>query len=568
MEAFWRKPRRTMVWFMVAKLTVIVPVTALAALLAVYYAGLERQRLETQAAMQADQIASDVEQEFQSLMLAGQMLAQSPDIAEGRYARFYEMARNNSVLYDVTAILANSKSEHLVNTRWPFGDKRQSSAEMQALDQKVLKTQLPLVTPMVIGNNVHKPVINVVVPAACTDPDGCTLRLSTSPERIYELLRATQPERHHRPWLALIVDPNHRVVARSRQNDKYFGQSATDAYFEAAKGREKGSLMSHALDGTPTFIAFQRVKGSGYLASVSIPRAHLDALLANTLTSVFVPLGALLAVSFIISMWLSLRISNAIGMLKGYASAVDHKASVFQSPVVEINDVAAKLHTTVAHLRTREVELEGSVSKIRLLINETMHRAKNLLQVVQSMAKQTAMQTQSKEQFVSRFSERIAALASTQNQLVESEWQGVSIAEVIREQVATYAFDLPNQLTLDGPTLIVTPEVAQNFGLAVHELANNALKYGALSSPTGHIDVRWHLTPEQGFEMVWTETGGPKPSITGHTGFGSIVVTRLVAQSFSGKARMDFAPTGLVWTLTGSSSYFGRGASDYSVAAM
>ncbi len=182
-----------------------------------------------------------------------------------------------------------------------------------------------------------------------------------------------------------------------------------------------------------------------------------------------------------------------------------------------------------------------------LLMREVNHRAKNMLTVVQAISNQTA--AKSPKDFLSRFTERLQALSANQDLLVRNEWGGVDIADLVRAQLAAFADLMGSRITMHGPKLRFNAAAAQAVGLALHELATNASKYGALSTETGSIEVSWRLDGNT-FAMNWTERGGPPVSMPTHRGFGSTVVNAMAKRSVQGEVHLDYAPSGVVWTLT------------------
>jgi PAS domain S-box-containing protein len=182
-----------------------------------------------------------------------------------------------------------------------------------------------------------------------------------------------------------------------------------------------------------------------------------------------------------------------------------------------------------------------------LLMREVNHRAKNMLSVVQAIFNQTA--AKSPKDVLARFTERLQALSANQDLLVRNQWGGVDIADLVRAQLAAFADLMGSRISMHGPKLRFNAAAAQAVGLALHELATNASKYGALSTETGSVEVCWRLD-DNIFAMNWTERGGPPVSTPTHRGFGSTVVNAMAKRSVQGEVHLDYAPTGVVWTLT------------------
>ena len=186
-----------------------------------------------------------------------------------------------------------------------------------------------------------------------------------------------------------------------------------------------------------------------------------------------------------------------------------------------------------------------------LLLKELNHRSKNLLAVADAIVRQTAKTTSPKE-FVERISRRLHALSINQDLMIERDWHGAEVAQIIKSQLAFVLDDPLRRIHVEGPSCIATPRVAQALGLAIYELASNALKFGALSAGAGNVEVKWQISPEEPreFKLSWREQGGPPPVLPSRKGFGSTIIESMVARSVLGTATLTYAPTGLIWELT------------------
>lgn len=198
-------------------------------------------------------------------------------------------------------------------------------------------------------------------------------------------------------------------------------------------------------------------------------------------------------------------------------------------------------------------ERKENEQHLRLLMRELTHRSKNLLAVIQAMARQTARHAGSIDDFVEIFSARLQALSRSHDLLVQESWHGAALIDMVRSQLGHHIDRENSQVSVTGPNIFLKPEAAQNIGLALHELSTNAAKYGALSVPSGHVDITWARRMAEaggGFELSWRESGGPPVTVPSGRGFGSLVIERNLARALDGEVDLDFAPAGLICHVT------------------
>ena len=182
-------------------------------------------------------------------------------------------------------------------------------------------------------------------------------------------------------------------------------------------------------------------------------------------------------------------------------------------------------------------------------LRELSHRTKNLLAVVQGLARMIARRSSDIEDFEVRFRGCIQALAHSHDLLVQHDWQGATLQELLRAQLASFGGIDSKKITVQGPEVTLTPSAMQSLGIIVHELATNATKHGALSSPAGFVTITWNRDAQNGARVVWREQGGPPVAEPKHKGFGQVVFERIGA-SLEGNIVTDFRPAGLVCEIT------------------
>ena len=213
------------------------------------------------------------------------------------------------------------------------------------------------------------------------------------------------------------------------------------------------------------------------------------------------------------------------------------------------DDVGRPLH--LVKLVQNITERKTAEKRQRLMVDELNHRVKNTLATVQSFAVQTLRSAPTMAEGRKAFEARLIALSKTHDVLTRQHWEGADVREVIDEAIAAYrGHSGHGRFRLEGPELILQPKAALALSLALHELATNAVKFGALSNHTGGIDIEWTVTRQpQRFRLLWAEIGGPKVEPPGRRGFGSRLVERGLSQDLAGDVRLDFATDGVMCSI-------------------
>ena len=187
----------------------------------------------------------------------------------------------------------------------------------------------------------------------------------------------------------------------------------------------------------------------------------------------------------------------------------------------------------------------------KLLIGELNHRVKNTLAIVQAVAQQSFAGDRALPEARRAFDARLSAVAGAHNLLTRENWERASLRPVVEAALAGCGAD-PSRLEIEGPEVSLAPRTAVSLALAFHELGTNAMKYGALSNPTGIVQVRWSANgsdEEQRLRLAWRETGGPEVTAPNTRGFGSRMIERGLAAELGGTVAMTYPPEGLVCTI-------------------
>jgi two-component sensor histidine kinase len=213
------------------------------------------------------------------------------------------------------------------------------------------------------------------------------------------------------------------------------------------------------------------------------------------------------------------------------------------SRIAERDRALAELQSAMATM----VAMQEHETRQKLLIDELNHRVKNTLASVQSIAVQTMANSNDLTGFRDTFIERLMALSATHNLLVKAEWRSASLHDLLRQILAPYG----KPYAIEGPDFLLDPNYVVSLGMALNELATNAVKHGAWSG-SGRVDVALavaHGDQPDEVCLTWTETGGPATTPPTRRGFGSRLLERGVAAELGGRVTLEFAPTGLICTI-------------------
>jgi two-component sensor histidine kinase len=200
-----------------------------------------------------------------------------------------------------------------------------------------------------------------------------------------------------------------------------------------------------------------------------------------------------------------------------------------------------QLEQEVQH-RTRK--LQQSEAHQRVLMSELDHRVKNNITAIMSLADQTMASTGEFAAFRESFMGRLLALTRTHEALAKSKWAGAELTRIIQLTLDPYQYNREHPLDVDGPDVRLDAKGASSLCMALHELATNSVKYGALSARGGSISLRWYVD-DTGLHIHWTERGGPPIQPPSTTGFGTQLVHGMIEFELEGKVTIEFPKRGL-----------------------
>jgi two-component system CheB/CheR fusion protein len=316
---------------------------------------------------------------------------------------------------------------------------------------------------------------------------------------------------------------------------------------EEARGRlaaivesSQDAIIGHALDGTIT---------SWNRGAEAILKFTAEETIGKPL-SILARQGEMDAMPSILD---RIKSGEAVKNFEIARSGKDGKCIEMSLAVSPVRNMEGKIiaASTVARDITERAQAERQRA---MLMDELDHRVKNTLATVNSIAAQTAKNATTVEEFSEAFEDRLCSLSQTHNLLTEGHWEGASWRKIIATELSPYGHDGDNpRFSLDGDDIRLRPRQALTMGMAVHELATNAAKYGAFSTDTGRVDVSWVVENHAGEDYLrlrWLENGGPPVKPPAGRGFGTRLLESGLPRETGAQVQLEFAPKGIRCTIT------------------
>lgn len=516
---------------------IVLPLLAAGLLIAKLYVNKERAVLTAQAHDIVADATAAIDQQLNGYKLALQVLASSEALTDSNFQQLYQRAKQLSDSIAGSAIaLRRADGEGIFLTSQPFGAPvpQTTDAGLLAADRLAVQQRSPVISDLISGG-MHPNYVALVVPAVSYGKADYLLTLGIPPKGILDILTSRLGAED---WLLRVIDNNDRIIARSWDNERFAGQTATDEFIRDTQERA-GSFIRNTLDAVPVFNVYRRSELSDWRVVAGIPLSELEAPLYRSLTVLAIVAGIGLAGAIILALLYARLLSRPLRQLQGLAEA--REANEIPTGIAELDGVAGTLMRSMVVLKDRD--------RMRTrLVNELNHRMKNMLAIIQAIADQTRRRASSLDQFGKAFEGRLLALARSHEAIGDRGWHSGDLGTLVAQGCKPFCDEA--RLDLQGPPVELSPKAAVGIGMVIHELATNAAKYGALSTPGGKIKVHWDLPEETGLRILrlqWQEqTGAPiaMPS-SRKEGFGSVLLRSIIESDLGGRLDITFARDGL-----------------------
>ncbi|WP_051484226.1 sensor histidine kinase [Rhizobium sp. CF080] len=513
----------------------------------------EREILAGETAEDAQLIARSIDRELQDMATTLRLLVTSPELEAGDLRAFHNRTQNSLRSNSLYILVVNADGQQRLNTRVPFETPLGKISNMPAL-QSALSSGVTEVSNVFFGNTSGKHVFNITMPLAREiSYSGSAMIMTQNAEDLQKLIST---EGLPAGWSVAVIDGAGQVVTSLGAHALSSGTPFPSDTLKLMTGF-KGTIEDVDGDRRQMY-GYAQITGWTWKAVVWGP---IDAAQASILTTwrQLIAGGAIfLAVGMLIAWLVGRQLRIPIRQIAEMAERIGKGeiVSPVETKIREANQVAVALSN--ASFDRSEAE-----DRIHLILHELVHRTKNILTLIQAMMRQLSRQDTTMEEFQKAISTRLQGLGKSIEALAKEQWAGVSIRRVIEIHMSTFA-DAADRVQMQGADFILKAEAVQNFGLILHELATNSVKYGALSVPRGEVHIAWKdlIDEDDGesrLELVWEEKNGPAVREPSRTGFGTTIIKRHAAAAFAGHVEVDFRKEGLCWTLNAPRASFERG---------
>lgn len=532
------RPSRIRTYLVLFALALVLPLLVVSMVALDRMAAIEESQIEARVPQIANNLVVAVDQELDRALVTLETLATSPDLKGGDLRGFHDQAVLALKSKKAAIVLVDRSYRQLVDTLKDYGAPLPPTADPTTA-QRVIETGRPQISDLFKGSISGLPVFNVEVPIFDANQQvQYVLIMSFQAAHMSDLLE----QFHLSPgWIAGITDRNGIVLARSERPDDFVGSALPEALFAQTKAAT-GIYRATNVSGAPILRATKRSERSGWYVSATVPLSHVEEPRLRGYSFAALLLGTALILGWGFAYLFARLMARPLDEATRAAAALgrgDHVEPT-RTALVEAN----LLLETLARASS---ELSARADHANFLMRELAHRAKNQLAVIKGMALQTSRQSSDVQDFIAKFDRRIQGLSQSQDVLLRQNWRGAWLAELAR--VHLDLFGVNDRVSIEGPPIFLDATAVQNIGFALHELATNALKHGALSDRSGRVAIDWSAAGEDGVRLTWTEHGEFAGGAPAKLGFGHRVITELVPRALRGTSTLEFAPAGVRWIL-------------------
>ncbi|WMT92166.1 sensor histidine kinase [Pelagibacterium sp. H642] len=534
-----RPPRSVPIIFYLAFLVVVIvlPATAFTAVLLARHNVAQEETVETFTVATTRSVVQAVEREISGMITTQRVLMSIEALSDGDLAQFHEHARTALSGTGSFFILADENFNQLLNTRVEFGTPLGPISEVETA-RRALETPDAVVSNVFYGQTAENYVFNVVRQRPEITPPQLAILTQDAASLTNALLTRELPQ----GWHVALVDSNNTVLVASQDS----ARMGEPFFIPLSENSGSGTgWRDISITGEDYRAITQYSILTGWYVVAWAPTSVVTEPLRTTL--LWLLLGAILIVGLAAAAAavVARQIASSVRGLARQARAMGAGEEIgpIPYPVHELAVVSQALAD--ASDRRRQAETEA-----RFLMREVAHRSKNQLTVIAAMAKQTARGADSVEKFVESFNNRLYGLARSTDLLLAHGTQGIGLRDLFGTQIDPFRPEDSSRVTKTGVNVYLNVQAAQVLGMAAHELATNAAKYGAFSREGGKLTINWNRAGGGRLHLVWRETVPDFTPPPERKGFGSVVLETMVASALKADVERIVHPDGIEWVFS------------------
>lgn len=512
----------------------IIPALAVSLVLLERHNEAQREVVKTLTEATGGTIAEAVDRELSGMVTTLRVLSTAPALVNDDLEKFYDRAKAALTGTGTHMVLLDENLRQVMNTKVPYGTPLGQTFDAESAE-RALELQAATVSNVFHGRASAKWVFDAVLPVFSQGRPTRILILRRNAEDLSSVL---SEQNLRGGWNAAVVDSGGVVVSSS------FMSSNTGKTFFLWPLRKGWQTSTGRLSEQSPVESYQAVISesgySGWQVVIWAPTAAVEQPMRESIRTIVVGGLLVIAIGALAAWILGRQIARPVRWLAHDAHRLGAGEMVEAAPypITEVATVSSALAEAAADRRKAE-------NDIRLLMREVAHRAKNQLTVVSSIAKQSARNARTFSAFQDAFQQRLQGLARSTDLLIAGAGAGVDLRELLEAQIKPFEPDDPGRLELSGPPFRLASQPAQTIGLAAHELATNASKYGAFSTLSGRLSLSWEVEGDM-LHILWREHVPRMRRRAGRPGFGTEIIDRMLGGTLDAEISRTLHRDGLV----------------------
>lgn len=523
------------VYLFVLALVALVPAFIFSAILLQRNNEAQERVVETLITGTARSIVQSVDREINANTTTLKVLSANPALLSGDMEAFHQQVTDALASTGSYIFVLDDQMHTIMTSRRAYVPGQQGLSADADTGRAALASEMPIASNMIKGVISQEFVVNVLLGVRGTALGDVVLGFNRAASQLAPVLLANRlPD----GWNVALVDGKGQVVAASPGA----GETGDTFGLQNVAGMSSTTEWRHLdVNGEPSLVVAQRSLLSDWTVVGWARQDIVTRPLADAFWSLLAGGVLLAALVVLVVYWVSLAIGRSVHGLEADAKRLGagQPVEARSFPIAEIETVSTALGDASRRRQAAETE-------VRFLMRELAHRSKNQMTVIAAMAKQTARGAESVPEFVSSFEKRIFGLARSTDLLLAHGVAGVDLKELMVSQIDPFCPVDGDRVSVEGPAMRLNAQAAQILGMAAHELATNAVKYGAFAREGGELRIRWERQGEA-IAFVWREIGAVPGSATPRRGFGTTVLENMVGRSLGAEVKRESHPDGIEW---------------------